>query len=59
MENGILTTTTVINIKNEVPIPFPLEFHKNVKLIVVEIESQNIITFRSIDEKFQLADFKK
>jgi len=35
--------------KNEVPIPFPLEFHKNVSEIVAEIESQNITTFGSID----------
>ena len=35
--------------KNEVPIPFPLEFHKKVSEIVDEIESQNIITFGSID----------
>ena len=37
--------------KNEVPIPFPLEFHKKVSEIVDEIESQNIITFGSIDVK--------
>lgn len=35
--------------KNEVPIPFPLEFHKKVSEIVAEIESQNISTFGSID----------
>ena len=35
--------------KNEVPIPFPLEFHQNVSEIITEIESQNITTFGSID----------
>jgi len=35
--------------KNEVPIPFPLDFHKDVSEIVAEIEAQNIITFGSID----------
>ncbi len=35
--------------KNEVPIPFPLEFPKNVSELVTEIESQNITTFGSID----------
>ena len=35
--------------KNEVPIPFPLQFHKNVSEIITEIESQNISTFGSID----------
>jgi len=35
--------------KNEVPIPFPLEFHQNVSEIIAEIESQNITTFGSID----------
>lgn len=37
--------------KNEVPIPFPLEFHQNVSEIIAEIESQNITTFGSIDVK--------
>jgi deoxyribodipyrimidine photolyase-related protein len=37
--------------KSEVPIPFPLEFHKKVSEIVDEIESQNIITFGSIDRE--------
>ncbi|WP_333808839.1 cryptochrome/photolyase family protein [Flavobacterium sp.] len=37
--------------KNEVPIPFPLEFHQNVSELVAEIESQNIITFGSIDRE--------
>jgi deoxyribodipyrimidine photolyase-related protein len=35
--------------KNEVPIPFPLEFHQNVSELISEIEAQNIITFGSID----------
>lgn len=35
--------------KNEVPIPFPLDFHKDVSEIVAEIEAQNITTFGSID----------
>ena len=35
--------------KNEVPIPFPLEFHQNVSEIIAEIEAQNISTFGSID----------
>ena len=35
--------------KNEVPIPFPLDFHKNVSEIIAEIEAQNITTFGSID----------
>lgn len=35
--------------KNEVPIPFPLEFPKNVSELVTEIESQNITTFGNID----------
>ena len=35
--------------KNEVPIPFPLEFPKNVSELVAEIETQNIITFGNID----------
>lgn len=35
--------------KNEVPIPFPLEFHQNVKELIAEIEAQNITTFGSID----------
>jgi len=35
--------------KNEVPIPFPLEFHQNVSELIAEIESQNITTFGSID----------
>lgn len=35
--------------KNEVPIPFPLEFHKNVGEIIAEIEAQNVNTFGSID----------
>ncbi len=54
--------------KNEVPIPFPLEFHENVSEIVAEIESQNITTFGSIDaenfnwptsrnESLQLVDY--
>lgn len=37
--------------KNEVPIPFPLEFPKNVSELVTEIESQNITTFGSIDRE--------
>ena len=37
--------------KNEVPIPFPLEFHKNVSELIVEIETQNITTFGSIDKE--------
>jgi deoxyribodipyrimidine photolyase-related protein len=37
--------------KNEVPIPFPLEFPKNVTELIAEIESQNIETFGSIDIK--------
>ncbi|WP_297869604.1 cryptochrome/photolyase family protein, partial [uncultured Flavobacterium sp.] len=37
--------------KNEVPIPFPLEFHKNVSELIAEIEAQNITTFGSIDVK--------
>ena len=54
--------------KNEVPIPFPLEFSKNVSELVTEIEAQNIITFGSIDaenfnwptsrnESLQLTDY--
>ena len=35
--------------KNEVPIPFPLEFHKDVKELVSEIENQGIETMGSID----------
>ena len=35
--------------KNEVPIPFPLEFHKDVKELVAEIENQSIETMGSID----------
>ena len=35
--------------KNEVPIPFPLEFPKNVSELVAEIEAQNIETFGNID----------
>ncbi|WP_445719692.1 cryptochrome/photolyase family protein [Flavobacterium sp.] len=35
--------------KNEVPIPFPLEFHQDVNEIVSEIEAKNITTFGSID----------
>ncbi|MFN7044954.1 MAG: cryptochrome/photolyase family protein [Flavobacterium sp.] len=35
--------------KNEVPIPFPLEFHQNVSELVAEIEAQNITTFGNID----------
>ncbi len=35
--------------KNEVPIPFPLEFPKNVSELIAEIEAQNITTFGSID----------
>jgi len=35
--------------KNEVPIPFPLEFHKNVIELVAEIENQNITTIGTID----------
>lgn len=35
--------------KNEVPIPFPLEFHQNVSELIAEIEAQNITTFGSID----------
>ena len=35
--------------KNEVPIPFPLEFPKNVSELVTEVESQNITTFGNID----------
>jgi len=35
--------------KNEVPIPFPLEFSKNVSELVAEIEAQNITTFGNID----------
>lgn len=35
--------------KNEVPIPFPLQFHQNVSEIIAEIEAQNISTFGSID----------
>ncbi len=35
--------------KNEVPIPFPLEFPKNVSELAAEIEAQNITTFGSID----------
>jgi deoxyribodipyrimidine photolyase-related protein len=35
--------------KSEVPIPFPLEFRKNVSELIVEIEAQNIETFGSID----------
>ena len=35
--------------KNEVPIPFPLEFPKNVSELIAEIETQNIITFGNID----------
>ena len=46
--------------KNEVPIPFPLEFHKNVSKIVAEIESQNITTFGSIDvENFNWPSSRK
>lgn len=37
--------------KNEVPIPFPLEFQKNVTELIAEIESQNIETFGSIDDE--------
>lgn len=37
--------------KNEVPIPFPLEFHQNVSALVAEIEAQNITTFGSIDKE--------
>mgnify|MGYP006145689033 FL=1 len=37
--------------KNEVPIPFPLEFHQYVSEIVAEIESKNITTFGSIDRE--------
>lgn len=35
--------------KNEVPIPFPLEFHKNVKELVSEIKNHGIETMGSID----------
>jgi deoxyribodipyrimidine photolyase-related protein len=35
--------------KNEVPIPFPLELHKNVVELVAEVESQNITTIGTID----------
>ncbi len=35
--------------KNEVPIPFPLEFHQNVFELIAEIEAQNIETFGNID----------
>ena len=35
--------------KNEVPIPFPLEFHQNVSELIAEIEAQNVNTFGSID----------
>ena len=35
--------------KNEVPIPFPLEFHKDVKELVSEIENHGIETMGSID----------
>jgi deoxyribodipyrimidine photolyase-related protein len=35
--------------KNEVPIPFPLEFHKNVSDLVAEITTQNITTIGTID----------
>lgn len=35
--------------KNEVPIPFPLEFHQNVSEIVAEIATQNITTIGTID----------
>lgn len=35
--------------KNEVPIQFPLEFHKNVSELVAEIEAKNITIFGSID----------
>ena len=35
--------------KNEVPIPFPLEFHQNVTEIIQEIENQKVVTFGSID----------
>lgn len=37
--------------KNEVPIPFPLEFHQNVSELIAEIERQNITTFGSVDVK--------
>ncbi len=37
--------------KNEVPIPFPLEFHQNVIELIAEIEAQNIETFGNIDVK--------
>lgn len=35
--------------KNEVPIPFPLEFNKNVTEIIAEIKNQNITSIGSID----------
>ncbi len=35
--------------KNEVPIPFPLEFRKNVVELVAEVEQQNIATMGTID----------
>lgn len=35
--------------KNEVPIPFPLEFHKDVRELVSEIENNGIQTMGSID----------